>query len=97
MKSTIKIDFNTDMKPIIEVKKVLTDDTRDRLVAAWVENLGYISNIALVEFKTPIDGEHKLHIRSMGTKDELVFMKELIETHLEAYPEPTDVDILTKI
>ena len=98
MKSTIKIDFNEKMKPIIEVKKILTEDTRDRLVGAWIENLGYSSNIALVEFVTPMPDEtgQRLTIRSMGTKEELVFMKDLIERQLEGYPEPTDVNILTK-
>lgn len=98
MKSTIKIDFNDKMKPVIEVKKVLSEDTRDRLLAAWVENLGYNSNIALVEFVTPMPDEtgQRLNIRAMGTKEELEFMKNLIERQLEGYPEPTDVNILTK-
>ena len=98
MKSTIKIDFNDKMKPVIEVKKVLTEDTRDRLLTAWVENLGYNSNIALVEFITPLPDEigQRLNIRAMGTKEELEFMKNLIERQLEGYPEPTDVNILTQ-
>lgn len=95
MKSSIKIDFNDSLEPVIEVNKILSEDTRDRLVAAWVERLGYISNIALVEFKDSSQGSQKIQIRAMGTKKDLEFMKDLIQSQLDSIPEPTDIDILT--
>lgn len=98
MKSTIKIDINGNLEPVIRIDKYKTEDVRDKLVDAWVERLGYTSNIALVEFVSGLSENGTLiEIRSMGTKENLLFMKDLIQSQIDSFPEPTDVDILAKL
>lgn len=48
MKSTIKIDFNLHLEPVIAVHKVLTDDLRDKYLSIFFEQLAGNSNLAFI-------------------------------------------------
>ena len=96
MKSTLRIDFDNKLEPVIKVERINSDDTRDRLLGIWVDRLQN-SSIAQVNFISSTEnGAQTLFIKTMGTKKELEDMRDLIQRQLDTYPEPTDVDILTQ-
>jgi hypothetical protein len=62
MKSSIKIDFNEVMQPIIVINRVKSEDVRDKLIDNFIQILGYSSSWVEVVFVTHTSEKQEIHL-----------------------------------
>lgn len=59
MKSKIMIDFGHDYKPVIKITRESSDDVRDRLISAFLDELGTETSCLFIANHTPANNTNK--------------------------------------
>lgn len=94
---TVEVDFENGNRPILQLIRKHSDDTRDSLINAFLEGRGHQSRWLRIEYKGDVlDGGSRFHINVIGTND-LPEESELMQATLRASESVDPVDIPSNI